>query len=203
MVGLNAAARPVRYVTLNRQDHTRPVNLLSDLRSGDSNYSSMPALAGDNRYVGIDLLSRFNSELGDGQIEDLLLHRFTLLVSGVQMFGQTASLNMIASIKELDYGARRVHPPGRIYARPKPEPEIVCCHALAISATSHLDQGTEPGIRSFGQVFQTQRHNCPVFTNQFSHVSNRTNRHNLPKRLDLSFPAAFAKQGMDEFETDP
>src|SRR5258705_1952351 len=202
MVWLNAPARPVRYVTVNRKDHTRPVNLLSDLRSGDSNYSSIPALAGNNRYVGIDLLNRFISELGDGQIEDLLLDRFTLLVSRVQMFGQPASLNMIASIKELDYGTRCVHPPGRIYARPKPEPQVVCCHALAISATSYLDQGTEPGIRSFGQVFQTQRHNRPVFTNQFSHVSNGTNRHNLQKRLDLRFPAAFAKQGMDEVESD-
>src|SRR5258705_7694145 len=202
MVRLNAPARPVRYVTFNRKDHTRPVNLLSDLRSGDSNYSSMPALAGDNRYVGIDLLSRFISELGDGQIEDLLLHRLSLLVSRVQMFRQPASLNMIASIKELDYGTGCVHPPGRIYARPKPESQVVCCHALAISATSYLDQGAEPGIRSFGQVFQTQRHNCPVFTNQFSHVSNGTNRHNLQKRLDLRFPAAFAKQGMDEFESD-
>src|SRR4051812_34618892 len=96
----------------------------------------MPSLAGDHRDVRLVRIF----QLRDSKVDDLLLHRLAFLVTRVEMVRETARLVRVASIKELDHRASRIHAPGGVDPWPKPEPEIVCCHALAVSATGYVDQ---------------------------------------------------------------
>ena len=57
-----------------------------------------------------------------------------------------------------------VHAAGGVYSWPKPEPEIVCCHALAISATGNIDQRTQTGVSDAGQILQSNGNNGAVFS---------------------------------------
>src|ERR1044072_5566575 len=98
-----------------------------DLRGRYPDNASMPALARDHRDVTVLRIFQFR----DGEIDDLLLHRLAFLVTRVGMIRATPRFFGIACIKELNHGAGRVHASGGIDPWPKPEAEIVCCHALA------------------------------------------------------------------------
>src|SRR5690349_16619103 len=130
-----------------------------DLRGGDPDDAAMPALTGDHRDVTV--LRIF--QLGDSEIDDLLLHRLALLVARVEMVRETARLFGIARIKELDHGTGRIHASGSVDSWPKPESEIVCCHALAVSATGYVDQRAQTGIRDAGQILQSDGYDRAVF----------------------------------------
>src|SRR5688572_22737946 len=112
----------------------------------------MPSFTGNHCDEGVARIFK----LGDSEIDDLLLHSLAFLVARIEMIRKTASLIGIASIKELNDGASRVHSSGSVDAWSEPETKIVCCHALAVTATSHVDEGTQTGVRDTRQILQTE-----------------------------------------------
>ncbi len=70
------------------------------------------------------------------------------------MIRKPARLVRVARIKELNHGAGRVHASGSVYPWPEPKPEIVCCHALAVSATGNVDQRRKPGLATCARSFK-------------------------------------------------
>src|SRR5215216_569907 len=118
------------------------------------------------------------------------------------MVREPARFAGIASIKELDHGARRVHSSGSVDAWAKPEPQIVCCHALAVSATGYVDQRTQTWIGDARQVLQTDGDDGAVFSGQFCDVSDCSNRNNLHERGHLRLAAVLSEQRVHEFESD-
>src|SRR6266480_5275198 len=142
MICLNAAGRAVGHVTFDRQHDTRPVNSFRNLRSGNSYNSSMPPFAGDNRHMSIGFSAGALSQFGDCQINDLLLHFLSFLIASVEMLRKPSGLLPVSCIEELNHGSCCVHSACRVYPGAQPKTEIVCCHALAISATGNLDQGS-------------------------------------------------------------
>src|SRR5215217_1637647 len=119
----------------------------------------MPALPCDHRNVRILRIL----QLRDSEIDNLLLHRLAFLVTRVEMVRETARLVRVASIKELDYRAGRVHASGGVDSWPKPEPEIVCCHALAVSATGYVDQRAQTRINDTGEILESDGYDRAVF----------------------------------------
>src|SRR5215216_3727454 len=101
------------------------------------------------------------------------------------MVREPARFAGIASIKELDHGARRVHSSGSVDAWAKPEPQIVCCHALAVSATGYVDQRAQTWIGNPRQVLQTDGHDGAVFADEFGYIGDGSDRDNLHKRGHL------------------
>ena len=102
----------------------------------------MPPFAGDNRHMSISFPTGAVSQLGDCQINDLLLHFLSFLIASIEMLRKPPGFPPVSCIKELDYGSSRVHSACCVYPGSQAETEIVCCHALAVSATSNLDQGS-------------------------------------------------------------
>src|ERR1044071_5507020 len=136
------------------------MHTLGDLRRRDPDHTAMPTLTRDHRNVTI----RRIFQLGDSQIDDLLLHGLALLVTRVEVVREPSCLVGVASIKELNHRAGRIHTPGGVYPWPKPEAEIVCCHARAISATGYVDQRAQTGIRDARQILESDGHDRAVFT---------------------------------------
>src|SRR5687767_11959197 len=122
----------------------------------------MPSFAGNHCDKGVARIFY----LGDSEIDDLLLHSLAFLVARIEMVRKTARLIRIASIKELNHGAGCVQSPGSVDARPEPEAKIVCCHALAVAATSDVDERTQTGVRNTRQILQTKRHNRTIFSDE-------------------------------------
>src|SRR5215213_10537425 len=91
-------------------------------------------------------------QLGDSKVDDLLLDSLAFLVAGVEMVGKPARLIGVAGIKELNHRARCVHTTGSVNSWAESKSEIVCCHALAVSATGKVDQCAQPGVRNVGEV---------------------------------------------------
>ena len=79
------------------------------------------------------------------------------------MFGEPSCFSGIAGIKEFNYRAGRVHATGGVNPRSEPKTEIVCCHALAVSATGHIDQRAQSGIRRLGEILEAERDDRAVF----------------------------------------
>src|SRR5687768_7043315 len=137
MIRLDAAPRTVGHVAIDRQHNTRTVQLFGNLRRGNADHASMPTFARDDSHERIlgSVVKFFYR-----QIDDLLLNSLAFLVSRVEVFSEMPRNGRIACIKELDYGFRRVHAAGSVNPRSEPETEIVCCHALAVSATGHINE---------------------------------------------------------------
>src|SRR5512145_1755338 len=98
----------------------------------------MPSFARD--YCDVAVLRIF--QLGDSEVDDLLLHSLTFRVSRVEMICESPRLIRVARVKKLDHRSRRIHSPGSVDTWSQSETKIVCCHALAISATGNVDQRT-------------------------------------------------------------
>src|SRR5690242_12559463 len=106
---------------------------LRNLRRRNTNHAAMPSLTRNHRDVTI----RRIFQLRDRKIDDLLLHCLAFLITSVEMIREPARFIGVARIKELNHGTGRVHASGGVNSWPKPEPEIVCCHARAVSATGY------------------------------------------------------------------
>src|SRR2546423_448057 len=136
VIRFNASSGAMGHAAVNRQHDTRSIQPLSNLRRGDSDHAAMPALARDHRNVRVLSLLY----LRDREIDDLLLHYLPLFVASVKMVCEPPCFLGIARIKELDDCARRIHASGGVDAWSESKSEIVCCHALAVSATGDAHQ---------------------------------------------------------------
>src|SRR5688500_8452940 len=140
--------------------------------------------------------------LGNSKIDDLLLRSLAFSVPRMAMVGRPASLFGIASIKELNHGAGCGHSSGSVDARPEPETKIVCCHALAVAATSDVDEGTQTRVSNTRQILQTERHNRTIFSDELRDVCHCSDRHNLHECSNLRFAPILAKESVNQFESD-
>src|ERR1041384_1359275 len=133
---------------------------LRNLRRRNTNHAAMPSVTRNHRDVTILRIL----QLRDREIDDLLLHRLALLIAGVEMVRESSRFVGVARIKELDHCTGCVHAPGGVYSWPKPEPEIVCCHARAVSATGYIDQRAQTGMGDAGQILQPDGHDRAIFS---------------------------------------
>src|ERR1051325_2589047 len=158
----------------------------------------MPTLARNYRNVTVLGILHF----GNSEIDDLLLHCLSLFIARVEMLRKQARLVCVASIKELYDGTRRVHSSGSIDAWAKPEPEIVCCHALAVSATGNVDQRAQTGIGNPFQVLQSNRYDGAVFPREFGYIGDGPDCDNFHKCRHLRLAPVLSKQRVHQFESD-
>src|SRR6185369_4465862 len=147
MVRGNTPPGTMSDVTLNRKHDARPVDAFGDLRRCDTNHTSMPTLTCDNSNMGTRL--SVVRQLRNSQIDDLLLNDLTLLIASIQMYCQSARFFRVTSVKQLNDCLRRIHASSGIDSGSQAKTQIVCCHALAISATSHLHQCAQTRISRF------------------------------------------------------
>src|SRR6185369_1290237 len=72
----------------------------------------------------------------------------------------------------------------------------------AVSATGNVDQRTQTGISDLRQILQTDSDDGAILPREFRNVGDRTYRHNLHKSRDLRIASVFAKERVDEFESN-
>src|ERR1041385_3281992 len=198
MICLDTAARTVGHLAVNRKHNARTVQPFCNLRRRDADHAAMPPFTGNHRDVTVFWIF----QLGNSEIDDLLLHCLALFVARVEMIREPARFVRVASIKELDYRASGVHATGGVYTWTKSKTQIVCCHALAVSATGNVDQRTQTRVSDLRQILQTNRHDGAILTDEFRDVGNRADCHNLHKGRYLSLASILSKKRMDELESD-
>src|SRR5215212_4666691 len=108
----------------------------------------MPSFTGDHRHETVLWIF----QLGDCKVDDLLLDGLAFFVTSVEMIGKPARFIGVACVKELNHRTRRIHSAGGINSWAESKSDIVCCHALAISATGNVDQSAQTSVRDVGEV---------------------------------------------------
>src|SRR5437762_4955160 len=90
MIGGDTARRSMTDVAFKRDHDARPVQSFSNLRSGQTDYATMPTVARDDRGVTQIQVCATALKFFDCAIEDFTLRVHPLAVARIEVFGQTA-----------------------------------------------------------------------------------------------------------------
>ena len=131
VIGLDAPAGAVRYVTINGQHHTRPIQSLGYLRRRNTDHSAMPTRTFDYRNPRFVPIAQFRKS----EIDDLLLDSLALLVSRVEVFRDGERCDLVPS------GRRRER---FQWVDPRPSAAPVTSYFLKVTRIDHECAWTSP-----------------------------------------------------------
>src|SRR5207237_6006725 len=96
-----------------------------------------------------------------------------LAVARVEVFGEAAGLARVLRLEQLDDGARRVHAPRRVDARPDAEAEVEGARAPPVAHARDLPQRAHARVRRAVHALEAERDDGAVLARELRHVRHR------------------------------
>ena len=148
-----AAARGAvaRAVLVERDDDRRALQTLGDLRRGQTDDASVPAVASDDGDRCRPSCPLSSSSATARSVMSCCTSRRSRLRAS-RCSASATRLVLALRLEQLDDGARGVHPAGGVDARPETEAEVEGAHPAPVADAGDLHQRAQARIRRAVQV---------------------------------------------------